>query len=69
MTVNRSSVLSVEYFEAYLKLVLSARNYGLEEAKGFMKSTFFKGETNFYGRQTDENFCIAYKNLKYNLKI
>ncbi|MEE3953610.1 hypothetical protein [Peribacillus frigoritolerans] len=63
MTVNKSSVLSVEYFVSYLKLVASARNSGLEEAKEFMKEFFFKGEKNYYGQQTDENFCRAYHKL------
>lgn len=63
MTVNKSSVLSVEYFVSYLKLVASARNSGLEEAKDFMKEFFFKGEKNYYGKQTDENFCTAYHRL------
>lgn len=63
MTVNRSSVLSVEYFVSYLKLVASARNSGFEDAKDFMKKSFFKGEKNYYGQQTDENFCRAYHKL------
>ncbi|NCT39917.1 hypothetical protein GTW56_29760 [Bacillus sp. EB93] len=63
MAVNKSSVLSVEYFVSYLKLVASARNSGLEEAKEFMKEFFFKGEKNYYGQQTDENFCRAYHKL------
>ncbi|MEE3955879.1 hypothetical protein [Peribacillus frigoritolerans] len=63
MTVNRSSVLSVEYFVSYLKLVASAQNSDLEEAKEFMKEFFFKGEKNYYGQETDENFCRAYHKL------
>lgn len=60
MTVNRSSVLSVAYFESYLKLVMTSRNFALEEAKEYMISNFFQGNLMLYGEDTYQSFTNAY---------
>lgn len=64
MTVNRSSVLSVEYFEAYLQLVSTSKEVGWEEAGEYMKEHFFRGDSQLYGQQTARNFLMAYENKK-----
>lgn len=64
MTVNHSSVLSVEYFEAYFKLVLASREPVVEKAKEFIETNFFKGEACYYGEQTRRNFISAFNKIK-----
>ena len=64
MTVNSSSVLSVEYFEAYLQLVSTSKEVGWEEAGEYMKEHFFRGDSQLYGQQTAWNFSSACKNKK-----
>jgi hypothetical protein len=68
VTVNHSSVLSVDYFEAYFKLVVSSRNYDIEEANKFMTQNYFKGDLLIYGKETYQSFVTAYQNLKNKLK-
>ncbi|MFJ5713644.1 hypothetical protein [Neobacillus sp. NPDC093127] len=68
MTVNHSSVLSVDYFEAYFKLVGSSRNYDIEKANEYMTQNFFKGDLQIYGKETYQSFVTAYQNLKNNSK-
>ncbi|MEK3992895.1 MULTISPECIES: hypothetical protein [Robertmurraya] len=63
MTVNHSSVLSIDYFVSYFKLVMSSRNYEIEEAKEFMIQHFFKGNVKLYGEQTFRSFNSAYSGL------
>lgn len=64
MTVNRSSVLSVSYFESYFKLVMSSRNYTIAEAKEYMIEHFFQGDVMLYGEDTYHSFTDAYFRLK-----
>ncbi|MGI8384001.1 hypothetical protein [Robertmurraya sp. P23] len=63
MTVNHSSVLSVEYFESYFHLVISSRNYEIDKAKEFIIQNFFKGNVKQYGEDTCLSFCLAYSRL------
>jgi len=63
MTVNHSSVLSVEYFESYFKLVMLTRDYEIEKAKEFMVQNFFKGNQMLYGKDTYQSFNSAYSKL------
>jgi len=63
MTVNHASVLSVEYFVSYFKLVMSSRNYEVDEAKEFIIQHFFKGNVNLYGEYTIRSFNSAYSGL------
>ncbi|WHY57600.1 hypothetical protein [Peribacillus simplex] len=44
MTVNHPSVLSVGYFDAYFKLVLTSREPVVEKAKNLLKQTFLKAK-------------------------
>ncbi|MEE3950850.1 hypothetical protein [Peribacillus frigoritolerans] len=64
MTVNHSSALSVEYFDAYFKLVLASREPVVDNAKKFIETNFFKGEACYYGGQTHRNFMTAFYKLK-----
>ncbi|MGG0410250.1 hypothetical protein [Peribacillus simplex] len=64
MTVNHSSVLSVEYFEAYFKLVLASLEPVADKAKKYIEKNFFKGKECYYGEQTQRNFITAYNKLK-----
>ena len=64
MTVNSSSVLSVEYFEAYLQLVSTSKEVGWEEAGEYMKEHFFRGDSQLYGQQTARNFLLACKSKR-----
>jgi len=68
MTVNHSSVLSVGYFDAYFKLVLTSREPVVEKAKEFIEANFFKGDACYYGEQTHLNFMTAFNNLKGSTK-
>ncbi|MEQ2528381.1 hypothetical protein WMO40_16975 [Bacillaceae bacterium CLA-AA-H227] len=64
MTVNRSSVLSVDYFESYFRLVMTSRNFVLEEAKEYMISNFFQGDVMLYEEDSYHSFTDAYLRLK-----
>lgn len=64
MTVNHSSVLSVDYFESYFKLLLASREPDLEKAKEYIETHFFKGEEEYFGEQTRQNFIVAFNKLK-----
>lgn len=63
MTVNHSSVLSIDYFVSYFKLVMSSRNYEIEEAKEYMIQHFFLGNVKLYGENTFRSFNLAYSRL------
>ncbi|MFK9092782.1 hypothetical protein [Bacillus salipaludis] len=68
MTVNHSGILSVDYFEAYFKLVILSRNYDIVQVNEFMTQNFFKGDLLIYGKETYHSFVTAYQNLKNNSK-
>lgn len=68
MTVNHSSVLSVDYFEAYFKLVISSKNYDINRANEYMTQNFFKGDLLIYGKETYQSFVTVYQNLKNKSK-
>lgn len=42
MTVNHASILTKDYFIAYLKLIMNSREYTLIQAKEFAFDFFFK---------------------------
>ncbi|MEK5431599.1 hypothetical protein MKY88_12080 [Lysinibacillus sp. FSL R7-0073] len=52
MTVNHSSILTKDYFIAYLKLIMNSREYTLIQAKEFAFDFFFKGDMDRYGTST-----------------
>ncbi|MBT2645409.1 hypothetical protein J7E52_01510 [Bacillus sp. ISL-34] len=63
MTVNHSSILSVEYFEAYFKLVIASREPVADNAKKYIEQNFFKGKKCYYGEQTRRKFITAFNKL------
>jgi len=52
MTVNHASVLTQDYFIAYLKLIMNSREYTLIQAKEFAFEFFFKGDMDCYEKST-----------------
>ncbi|MGE7604025.1 hypothetical protein ACQKL5_16255 [Peribacillus sp. NPDC097675] len=66
MTVNHASVLSIDYFESYFKLLLASREPDLEKAKEYIETNFFKGKEDSFGEQTRRNFISAFNKLKKN---
>ncbi|WP_289139865.1 hypothetical protein [uncultured Brevibacillus sp.] len=63
MKVNRGSVLSKEYFLAYLTHVMRVFQCNAEEAKVKTVERLFRGDLNSYGGETRENFAKAYYEL------
>ncbi|MBD8521258.1 hypothetical protein [Lysinibacillus fusiformis] len=61
MTVTHASVLTNDYFIAYLKLILNSRDYTLKQANEFAFDFFFKGDIDRYGTSTclqiDKTMC------------
>ena len=57
MTVNHASVLTKDYFIAYLKLIMNSRDYTLKQAKEFAFDFFFKGDMDRYGTST----CLQFE--------
>lgn len=64
MTVNYASVLTKEYFIAYIKLIMKSREYTLLQAKAFAFDFFFKGDSQRYGSSTWLQFEKALNELK-----
>lgn len=67
MTVNHASTLKKEYFHSYITLIMISRNCSLELAKDVAMELFFKNNIEHYGKQTYEQFLVAYNELG-NLK-
>jgi len=63
MTVNHASVLTKDYFIAYLKLIMNSRDYTLKQAKEFAFDFFFKGDMDRYGTSTCLQFEKAIKEI------
>ncbi len=63
MTVNHGGNLSVEYFESYLNLIMSTRQFSPEDAKCWMEQDFFKGNPFLYGEPTHHSFLEAVKKV------
>ncbi|MFJ7700860.1 hypothetical protein [Lysinibacillus fusiformis] len=63
MTVNHASVLTKDYFIAYLKLIMNSREYTLIQAKKFAFDFFFKGDIDRYGTSTWLQFEKAIKEI------
>lgn len=63
MKVNRGSVLSKEYFLAYLTLVMRVFQYNADEAKVKTVESLFRGDLNAYGEVTRLNFAKAFDEL------
>ncbi|MBM7660012.1 hypothetical protein JOC85_000779 [Bacillus mesophilus] len=67
MTVNHAGALKKEYFIAYLKLVLNARECTIEEAKDITFNLFFRQNKEIYGEETYKQFLLAYQDLHCRL--
>ncbi|RNB82112.1 hypothetical protein EDM59_21115 [Brevibacillus nitrificans] len=63
MKVNRGSVLSKEYFLAYLTYVMRVFHCNADEAKVKTVGRLFCGDLSVYGEQTHQYFINAYKEL------
>lgn len=63
MTVNHASLLTKEYFIAYLKLIMNSREFTLIQAKEFAYDFFFKGDMQHYGPSTWLQFEKAIKEI------
>lgn len=63
MVVNHASVLTKDYFIAYLKLIMNSRDYTLKQAKEFAFDFFFKGDMDRYGTSTCLQFEKAIKEI------
>ncbi|MFD2371587.1 hypothetical protein ACFSO0_16795 [Brevibacillus sp. GCM10020057] len=63
MKVNRGSVLSKQYFLAYLSHVMRVFQCNAEEAKVKTMEQFFRGDLQAYGDDTRENFTNAFMEL------
>ncbi len=61
---NHFSVLSVEYFDAYFKLVLASREPVADNARKYIEKNFFKDNECYYGEQIHRNFMTAFNKLK-----
>lgn len=59
MTVNNGGNLSSEYFSAYLKLVMNAKECSIEEAQKYLLVHFFGGNVNSYGKYSYSNYLKA----------
>lgn len=64
MRVNHASTLSIDYFVSYLNLIMISREVTLKEAIIYMKKEFFSGETDMYGKMTENHFNLAIQELK-----
>ncbi|OEL06913.1 hypothetical protein AST13_02425 [Staphylococcus xylosus] len=64
MRINHAGTLSVDYFVSYLNLIIISREVSLKEAISYMKSEFFKGEADMYGKTTEAHFNQALQELK-----
>lgn len=61
--MNRGSVLSKEYFLAYLTHVMQVFQCNAEEAKEITVERLFRGDLNAFGGGTRENFANAFDEL------
>ncbi|RJS59261.1 hypothetical protein [Bacillus sp. PK3_68] len=64
MVVNHGGALSKEYFISYLKLIMNARSFTLEEAEWFMFKQFFSGKKDTFGKESYTKFLEAIEDLR-----
>ncbi|MBU5252447.1 hypothetical protein KQI46_11010 [Lysinibacillus capsici] len=69
MTVNHASVLTKNYFIAYLMLIMKSREYTLNQAKKFAFDFFFKGDRDHYGTSTWLQFEKAIKEIEIEIEM
>ncbi|WP_141432964.1 hypothetical protein [Bacillus sp. 03113] len=66
MIVNNSGNLSIEYFHSYFHLIMTVFEIDVEEAKSYIITQFFQGDSCSRGEKTERSFQFAYKQLVNN---
>ena len=64
MLLNRGGALSADYFAAYMKLIMNTRDCSLNEAKEMSFQRLFRGKVDTLGKESYQNFILAYKLLQ-----
>ncbi len=63
MTVNHGGTLGIDFFVAYIKLIMNSRGCSLEEAKAITLDLFFNRNENQFGKQTYNHFLLAFEKI------
>ncbi|WP_273849906.1 hypothetical protein [Guptibacillus spartinae] len=63
MITKNAGKLSKAYFKSYLNLVMSTRNFTVDEAKWFAFEELFQSDEMKNGEETYERFMQAYAEL------
>ena len=66
MVINRAGSLRKDYFISYMKLIMNAYNYQVEEAKELVFQRLFGMREDSLGLETYQQFLQAYRELKRN---
>lgn len=63
MITKNAGKLTKSYFKSYMQLVMSAREFSLDEARAFAFEELFQGDKKKNGSASYENFEEAYKEM------
>ncbi|QCR32307.1 hypothetical protein [Lysinibacillus sp. SGAir0095] len=63
MTVNNGGNLSKEYFNAYIRLIMNARNCSLEDAEVYIYEHFFNGNSHSFGEFSYSSYLKAVEEM------
>lgn len=63
MTINHAGALKKEYFISYIKLIMNAFGCSVEEAKDKTFERLFRLREIEMGKETYEQFILAYRDL------
>lgn len=64
MVTKNGSKLSKRYFKSYMKLVMSSREFSLDEARDYAFEEIFQNDETTNGEFSFEQFEQAYKEMK-----
>ncbi|MDA1763057.1 hypothetical protein PDK32_22655 [Bacillus cereus] len=64
MIINNAGNLKKDYFLSYMRLIMNARQYNVEDAKDYIFQSMFGLQYNSLGEKTYQNFLDAYQELK-----
>ncbi|MBS4189476.1 hypothetical protein KHA94_04490 [Bacillus sp. FJAT-49705] len=64
MVINHAGVLGREYLIAYMKLIISAFECSVDQAKDLTFQRLFTLKEDSMGQETYQQFLLAYKELK-----
>ncbi|WP_407272877.1 hypothetical protein [Radiobacillus sp. PE A8.2] len=64
MVINHAGNLKKDHFISYLKLVMNSRECTIEQAKVITIELFFNNDENAFGKETYQQFLLAYNILK-----